>query len=372
MIYLDHAATSMHKPPQVYEQVLTAMKTCASLGRSGHEAALKAAETAFMCRSVAGDFFEAMPEQVVFTSNATHGLNIAIHSLIGHGDRVVVSGFEHNAVMRPLYHIGANIIVAGTKLFDQADTFSAFEKAITPETKAVICTHVSNVFGYILPVEKIAALCHDRNVPFVLDAAQSAGVLPVSLRKLRAAFIAMPGHKSLLGPQGTGLLLCGQMPKPLLSGGTGSNSLNANMPDFLPDIAEVGTHNIPGIAGLAAGIVWLRRNGIGHVRRREQVLLSRLINSLRDMSDIRYFCGEKDVQTGVLSLQIFGTDCETAAQKLAENGIAVRAGLHCAPLAHRSAGTIGEGTVRVSFSGENTAGDVDALSDALTQIIREK
>ena len=372
MIYLDHAATSMHKPPQVYEAVLNAMRSCASVGRSGHRAALRAAETAFACRIAAGDLFEAEPEQVVFTFNATHGLNIAIRSLVRPGDRVVVSGFEHNAVMRPLYQMGAEIAVAGTRLFDQENTLREFRKMVTPNTKAVICTHVSNVFGYVLPVTEIAALCWQRKVPFVLDAAQSAGVLPISLKQLRAAFIAMPGHKGLLGPQGTGILLCGQRPKPLLCGGTGSNSLAAEMPDFLPDMLEVGTHNVPGIAGLYAGLMYLKEVGLSSVWSRENDLLLRMREELKFLDNMKVFTGKGVDQTGVLSFQILDRDCEEVAQKLAEADIAVRAGLHCAPLAHRSAGTLKQGTVRVSFSPENSPGDIDHLTQVLTQIVYEK
>lgn len=372
MIYLDNAATSMSKPPQVYEAVLHAMKTCASLGRSGHEAALRAAEVAYDCRTAAAQFFDADPEQVVFTSNATHGLNIAIHSLVRPGDRVVVSGFEHNAVMRPLYHIGADVVVAGTTLFDPADTLEAFRKAITPDTRAVICTHVSNVFGYILPVDQIAHVCRMKKIPFVLDASQSAGVLPVSLGRTGAAFIAMPGHKSLLGPQGTGILICGQMPKPFLIGGTGSNSLNMGMPDFLPDMEEVGTHNVPGIAGLCASLKFLQSKGIEPIRRSEQQLLVRLCSALSGRNDVRIFYGGERIQTGVLSIQILNMDCETAALKLSEAGIAVRSGLHCAPLAHRSAGTLEQGTIRISVSGDNTTEDMDTFTQELERILPVK
>ena len=183
---------------------------------------MRAADAVYDCRCLAGALFDAQPEQVVFTMNATHALNLAIKTLVKPGGRAVISGFEHNAVLRPLHHLGAEIIVAGRRLFDPADTISAFDRAITPGTSAVICTHVSNVFGYILPVEEIAALCRARGVPFVLDASQSAGLLPVRLAELGADFIGMPGHKALYGPQGTGLLLCARMPDTLLEGGSGS------------------------------------------------------------------------------------------------------------------------------------------------------
>lgn len=176
MIYLDNAATTMPKPQSVYESALWTMEQCASLGRSGHAPALRASETVFRCRRLAADLFDCTPEQVVFTLNATHGLNIAIHSMVEPGDRVVVSGFEHNAVMRPLYHLKADVQVAGTKLFRPEDTLEAIRKALTGETKLVVCTHMSNVFGYILPVEAIADLCAQRGIPFVLDASQSAAL----------------------------------------------------------------------------------------------------------------------------------------------------------------------------------------------------
>ncbi len=369
MIYLDHAATSMNKPPEVAEAVLYAMKHCASLGRSGHNASVRAGRLAFDCRVEAADFFDAGPEQVVFTANATHGLNIAIHSLVKPGDRVVISGFEHNAVTRPLYHLGAEIITAGTRLFAPQDTVTAFAEAITPQTKAVICTHVSNVFGYVLPVEEIAEICRKRKVPLVLDAAQSAGVLPISLKQLGASFIAMPGHKGLLGPQGTGLLLCNQEPKPLLCGGTGSNSLDWEMPAFLPDSAEVGTHNVPGIAGLLAGLRYLDQIGIQQVWKQEQHLLKYLYDLIWDIPGVRCFRGPEQWQTGVLSIQIQGFDCENAAKILADNGIAVRAGLHCAPLAHASAHTLEQGTVRFSVSHTNTEKEIEFAAEIVKGMI---
>ena len=224
MIYLDAGATTLQKPHAVALAVQSAMRRMATPGRGGHPPAMRAADAVYDCRCLAGALFDAQPEQVVFTMNATHALNLAIKTLVKPGGRAVISGFEHNAVLRPLHHLGAEIIVAGRRLFDPADTISAFDRAITPGTSAVICTHVSNVFGYILPVEEIAALCRARGVPFVLDASQSAGLLPVRLAELGADFIGMPGHKALYGPQGTGLLLCARMPDTLLEGGSGSAS----------------------------------------------------------------------------------------------------------------------------------------------------
>lgn len=368
MIYLDQAATSLQKPPSVAAAVVWAMEHCASLGRSGHEAAILAAETAYYCREVAGELFEAAPEQVVFTSNATHALNIAIHTMVAPGDAVVVSGFEHNAVMRPLHQRKCKITVAGTKLFDRQEAIEAFSHAVQPGVKAVICTHVSNVFGYILPIAEIAEICQERGIPLIIDASQSAGVLPVSLKKTGAAFIAMPGHKGLYGPQGTGLLLCGRQPKPLICGGTGSNSLQMVMPEILPDGAEAGTHNVPGIAGLGAGLQYVREVGVENIRQKENTRLSELHHLLeKERSVHQYFAGDP-VQTGVLSVQIADFDCETAAQLLADRGIAVRSGLHCAPAAHRSAGSLDTGTIRVSVSDFTTSAEIRLFAEALMEI----
>lgn len=364
MIYLDHGATSFHKPPQVRRAVLEAMDRCANPGRGGYGAAMAASEVVLNCREDAAALFDCQPEQVVFTSNCTHGLNMAIRTLVKPGDKVVVSGFEHNAVTRPLHGLRAKITVAGRKLFDWEDTLAEFEAALDRGCDAAVFTHVSNVFGYILPVAQMAALCRSRGVPFVVDAAQSAGSLPVSLKKWGADFIAMPGHKGLLGPQGTGLLLCGRLPDPLLMGGTGSESVHQKMPDFLPDRAEAGTLNVPGIAGLGAGLRWLRRRGVSRIFRKERLAAELCSRELvkRGMSVFR-----GPHQSGTVSF-IPGCDCEEAAALLAREGIAVRAGLHCAPLAHESAGTLDTGTVRVSFGPDAGPEQIRALLQAVSKL----
>lgn len=344
MIYLDAGATSFQKPPQVYKAVNRAMRICANPGRGGYPAAMAAAEQVYACREAAGNLFSCQPEQVVLTTSCTHGLNLAIHSLVKPGMTVVVSGFEHNAVTRPLHALGANIRVAGRKLFDWADTLDEFGKALDGAGVAVF-THVSNVFGYILPVEAMAAMCRERGIPFILDAAQSAGVLPVLLEALGADFIAMPGHKGLLGPQGTGLLLCRAGAEPLLYGGTGSASIIQTMPEDLPERLEPGTLNVPGYAGLRAGLNWLNRNGVEMVYEREHRQLGRCVAGLKKLG-MEVFSGPH--QAGTVSF-LPGMDCEEAAAILAKEGIAVRAGLHCAPYAHESAGTLATGTVRVSY-----------------------
>lgn len=351
MTYLDHGATSFHKPESVCRAVRCALENCGNPGRGGYPATMAAAKTVLRCRERAGELFSCSPEQVVMTPSCTFGLNMAIRTLVKPGDRVLITGFEHNAVTRPLYAIGAKVIVAGRKLFDWEDTLQAWERALQKGVDAAVFTHVSNVFGYILPVEAMARLCKQYRVPFVMDAAQSAGILPLNMAKLGADFIAMPGHKGLLGPMGTGLLLCGRMPAALVQGGTGNLSKQQQMPDFLPEGAEAGTLNVPGIAGLAAGISYLQQAGIEKLLARQQKEVQRCVQGLKKYG-FRVFSGEN--QSGTVSF-VPNMDCEDAAKILGEMGIAVRAGLHCAPLAHESAGTLQTGTVRVSFGHDAAA-----------------
>ena len=370
MIYFDSGATTLRKPPEVARAMLRAMEQCASPGRGGHEAAMAAAEAVYDCRVRAAALFDAQPEQIVFTMNATHALNMAIRTLVSPGDRVLISGFEHNAVVRPLYALGAETVIAGRALFDPDDTLRAFRERLDGGIRAVVCTHVSNVFGYILPIGKIAALCRERGVPLIVDASQSAGMLPVSLRKLGAAFIAMPGHKGLYGPQGTGLLLCAHDAAPLLYGGTGSASLEQTMPDFLPDRLEAGTHNMPGIAGLEAGLRFVRERR-ERIERHERALIARAAAALRGMDGVTvYAARDAAEQVGVLSFNLDGREPEETADALAQRGFALRGGLHCAPYAHRTVGTLPNGTVRLSVSAFTSAADIDAFAHVLRSIVR--
>lgn len=368
MIYLDNGATSFRKPETVYRAVADAMRTCANPGRGGYGAAITASRKLYACREAASELFDCTPEQVVLTTSCTHGLNIAIRSLVKPGSRVVVSGFEHNAVTRPLHALGAESLVAGRKLFDWQDTLSQFERALRRGVDAAVFTQTSNVFGYILPVAEMAALCRRYGVPFAVDAAQSAGVLPVQLKQWGADFVAMPGHKGLLGPQGTGLLLCGAQAEPLLLGGTGSASALQQMPDFLPDRLEAGTLNVPGFAGLTEGLRYVKQWGTDRIFRREHSLLKHCIAGLEELG-LEVFAGEH--QAGTVSFRA-KMDCEELAEKLAEMGIAVRAGLHCAPFAHESAGTLETGTVRVSFGHDSRKEHTRAFLKAVSKVLAGK
>ena len=371
MIYLDSAATTLQKPSSVARASAWAIDHLASPGRGGHRPAMGAAERAFACREAAAELFcVPEPEQVVFTFNATHGLNVAIKTLAHPGCRVVISGYEHNAVTRPLHAIAdLELRVAEGTLFDRESVLDAFRRELERGADLVVCTHVSNVFGFILPIEEIAGLCRERGVPLIVDASQSAGCVPVDFKRLGAAFVAMPGHKGLYGPQGTGLLLCGMDPQPLLEGGTGSESRLQSMPDFLPDRLEAGTHNIAGIAGLLEGLRFVRRRGVENIAAQESLLIRHMGEQLAEIPGAQVFLSEDPhAQSGVLSFRLEGWDCEALGEALGDRGFAVRAGLHCAPLAHESVGTLETGTVRASVSVFNTHRETEQFLRAVRSL----
>lgn len=350
MIYLDNAATSLIKPVSVHEAVRKAMLSAASPGRGGYGASMKAARVVYDCREAAARLFHMDdPSRVVFTYNATHALNIAIRSLVKPGGRVLISGFEHNSVVRPLYALGADIRVFGRRLFDSEQLLKELENEIG-FAETVICTQVSNVFGYVLPIDRISQICRENQKPLIIDASQGAGILDLNMPQLGADFIAMPGHKALFGPQGTGLLLCGRKGSPLLYGGAGMDSASREMPYDLPERLEAGTMNVPGIAGLLAGIHFIQSIGVDRICQEEQELLELLISELAPLKYLRLYAGQAGLQSGILSFSCDGIDSESFCAKLDQHGIAARGGLHCSPLAHESAGTLQGGTVRLSLS----------------------
>lgn len=374
MIYLDSGATTLEKPLEVARAMARAVGTMSSPGRGNYPASRRAEQTAFACREAAAGLFQVpTPDQVVFTSNATHGLNIAIRSLVRPGGRVAISGYEHNAVTRVLHSIpGVEMIVADAPLFAPEKILEGFHSALRRGVDAVVCNHVSNVFGCVQPVEAIAELCRRYNTPLIVDASQSAGILPVTLSDWGAAFVAMPGHKGLYGPQGMGLLLCGGEANPLLFGGTGSASRMQTMPPDLPDRLEAGTHNMPGIAGLLEGLRFVARMGTENIADHEISLTRRAARGLSALPGVEVFAdGKGQSQTGVLSFRVRGMDSEQIGEELARRQIAVRSGLHCAPLAHRTAGTLETGTVRLSPSVFNTPQHIDTFLRELTAILRE-
>ena len=371
MIYLDSAATSLYKPETVHAAVIDAMLNMASPGRGVHEAAMRAAECCADCREkLARMFHVSNPEKVVFTFNATHGLNIAIRSLIKSGMLVMISGYEHNSVTRPLSSHGAQLVVIDTPLF-RPDLFLLRAAEEIAHVDAVVCTHVSNAFGYILPIEALAQLCRAHGKPLIIDASQSAGVLDLDFAALGAEFIAFPGHKGLLGPQGTGVLLCKNDACALLYGGSGSDSVSQSMPDYLPDRLEAGTHNVAGIAGLSAGLDYLAQRGTGAVFTEERRLMEALYVQLKDLPYLRCFKAEDPtLQSGVMSVLPEKMSCEAFGDALGEAGVAVRTGLHCAPTAHRTVGTLETGTLRFSFSPFTTLRQVHRAAEICEKILK--
>ena len=373
MIYLDNAATTLHKPRAVDEAVRRAMHAAAGYARGGYAAAMRAGETVYACREQAAALFGVRdPARVVFTMNATHALNLAIHAMVQPGMRVVAGGYEHNAVMRPLALRGVQPIVLDTPLWDGAAMVERARQALADGAQLFILNHVSNVFGFAAPVEEIAGLLDQAGVPLILDASQSAGVLEIDVRRHPClAAVCMPGHKALYGPQGTGILLVLDdriTQTPLLAGGTGSRSEEMRQPGFLPDALESGTPNVPGIAGLTAGIAFVRAVGPANILAHEQALVREFARALEGARRIE--CFSHPAQTGVLSLRVRGAPAETVAETLARQGVAVRAGLHCAPLAHRTAGTEETGTVRFSLSFYSTAYQLEHAAGLLLETVK--
>ncbi len=365
MIYLDSAATSFVKPLSVQQAVLGAMRTMSSPGRGAYSQAMLAAEMIYDCRCKVAKLFNVDdPENIVFTSNATHGLNIAINSVVKPGMKVLISGFEHNSVTRPLTAMEADIVIAGTKLFDDNVVLSDFENKIK-SVDCVVCTHVSNVFGYVLPIYEISEMCKRYRKKLIVDASQSAGIIPIDCDKLYAAFVAMPGHKALFGPQGTGILICNHESVPLIHGGSGSNSKLQYMPDYLPDRLEAGTHNVPGLAGLKAGIEYIEQKGMDKIHEFETKLLGIMVDELTN-TKFEIFNGQS--QLGVLSIKHPEIDSEDLAALLANENICIRAGMHCSPLAHKSAGTLLSGTARFSFSPFNSIEEIRKTCSLLKSI----
>ena len=362
MIYLDYAATSFKKPDSVRSAVSRATrKLSANPGRGGHRYALQAAETVYEARErIARYFGVSSASQVVFTKNASESLNLAIKGLAKPGDEIVISPLEHNSVYRPARALaGEKLRIAQIDLAKPEEMAERFWEAVTPRTKLVVFTHQSNVNGYIMPAPAIALALRERGVPFVIDASQSAGVEPVDVEGLGAAAVCTAGHKSLYGPQGTGLLLAGADTRfeTVMEGGSGSESERDEMPEELPERLEYGTLNVPGIAGLAAGVAFVDDFG-EEIRRREYMFADEMAAGLEALGYHVLTGFPAARRSGVVSFLEEGVASELTAEKFERYGVALRAGLHCAPLAHRFLGTFETGTVRASVGAFTTGGEV--------------
>ncbi|MBC7185462.1 MAG: aminotransferase class V-fold PLP-dependent enzyme [Calditrichaeota bacterium] len=378
-IYLDNAATTWPKPPAVRRAMLQFMdKVGANPGRSGHRLSVAAARLFYRGREeIAALVGCDDPLRVVFCANATAALNQALHGLLNPGDHVVCTSMEHNSVMRPLHAMvqrGVLLTVAPCSVTGEL-ACAAVEQAITPRTRLIVATHASNAVGTILPVGELAKLARRRNVLLLVDAAQTLGAIPLDLRQTPIDLLAFTGHKALFGPMGTGGLVIGpRVPlselRPLLQGGTGSRSEEEEQPDFLPDKYESGTPNVVGIAGLAAGVRWLRRQGVEAIRAREEELTSQLFSGLKNIPGVTVYGPDSVARRApVVLFNIEGRDPAWVAQRLdREYGIMCRPGLHCAPRAHKTIGTFPRGAVRFSLSAFTTRLQIERAVQAVARI----
>lgn len=360
MIYFDNGATTFPKPQTVIRATDNAMRNIgANPGRSGHKMSVRAAELIYECRKNAARLFGAdNPENIIFTNNCTTALNTVIKGTLKRGDHAVISCLEHNAVARPMEFLrsqGVNFTVADYVFGDDEATLDNFRKAIRANTKLIVCTHASNVFGVKLPIERIAAMCKIYNILFCVDAAQTAGVLPISLKDSDIDYLCTAGHKGLYGPMGTGILAINSdiHPCELTQGGTGSASADLHQPETLPDKYESGTPNLSGIAGLNEGIRFVLNRGEDRIFSYEMRLAQKLYDGLAKNDAVILYTPrpEQETHVPVISFNVEGHDSEEVAAMLSNRfNIAVRAGLHCAPLAHRFYGTEASGTVRAVMS----------------------
>ena len=392
-LYLDNASTSFPKPREVSDAVFQYMTGVGSnIGRGGYASAYAAEETVFAARQLLCDFFGGDdPKNVVFTKNITESLNVLLRGLLHAGDHVLVSAMEHNAVMRPLQLLGHEL-AADEQPSAAAITFSRIPcdregnlqlaylpKLMRANTKAIIMTHASNVCGTLLPVAMVGAFCKEQGLFFILDSAQSAGLFPINMQELGVDALAFTGHKGLLGPQGIGgFILREHMVEqvaPLLVGGTGSLSHTERTPGFMPDKFEAGTLNLPGIAGLAAGVGWLKERGLERIRAHELALTGQLLAGLATLEQqgLLSIVGRRDCEqrTSVVSIAHTHQDIALVAYELAEKyGIATRVGLHCAPNAHKTLGTYPTGTLRFSMGWHNTPEEVAVALQTLEEVLR--
>jgi cysteine desulfurase family protein len=377
-VYLDHAATSWPKPAVVLDAIEDFFANAGgNTGRSGHRRSIASSRAVSLARERLADLLGAeSPDQVIFTKNATEALNLAICGLAVDGARIVTTSLEHNSVMRPLRYLEQHgrtvevVRVDGNSGEIDLDEWSVRLRGAKP--CLAVATHASNVTGILLPIAAMASIAADAGVPLVVDASQSVGHIPVDLSAMAASAVAMPGHKGLLGPSGTGLLYLapGVEVEPLIRGGTGSQSELEYQPDFAPDRYESGTLNAVGIVGLGAAAEYLREAGLDQVHASATALGRRLRDGLVDGPGIRLYGPEDPADSvGIVSVSIEGVTCATAARLLDDEwGVMTRAGLHCSPAAHRSLGTAPEGTIRLSWGLDTIESDIDVAVEALLAI----
>ncbi len=381
MIYMDNGATSFPKPKGVIDAVNQCLcHYCANPGRAGHTLSLQAGRAVYETREKVAQLFHIEdPLRVIFTSGATESLNLAIKGALKEGDHVITTAMEHNSVLRPLSQMkkqGVEVTIlecGGTgKALGQINLLE-LTQTIKPNTKMVICNHVSNLLGTVMPIKEIGAICREKGLLFLVDASQSAGVLDLNVREMNIDLLAVAGHKSLLGIQGTGFLYVGERAdlNQMKEGGTGSKSEEIIQPLVLPDRYESGTLNLPGIVSLGAGIDFIHKVDIKTIRNHEFKLMKIFLEGLEGNKKIIVYKDDLINDCAVIALNVEGLDSSEVAYLLdSDYGIGVRSGLHCAPLAHKTIGTLEQGAVRFSFGFFNTEEEVDMAVKALWEITK--
>lgn len=379
MIYLDNAATTYPKPPEVRQAVWDALvQYGANPGRGGHAFSLRTVEQIYACREAASSLFSLdNPACVVFTANCTMSLNMAIKGVLQNGDHVVISDLEHNSVIRPLEALKSkNVTYTEAVIYPNYPelTVKSFRNAIRQNTKLMICSHASNVLGYRAPIEQLGALAAEKGILFVVDAAQSGGILPVDMAKSNIDYLCLPGHKGLYGPMGTGLLLCrnDRQLSTVMEGGSGSQSLLKTQPQELPEHLESGTINVPGICGLYAGLEFVKSRTVQAISAHETAIMQELYLRLSQIKAIQIHTLYPNLAVCVplITFTVKNRHSEEVAEFLNTAGIAVRAGLHCAPSAHRRIKTIESGAVRICPSVYTTTKDLDFVYKKLMEFVR--
>lgn len=378
MIYLDNAATTLHKPPQVEQAMLDALRTAGNPGRGAHEPTLHASRLVYAARCAVAKLLNAPdPSCIAFTANATQALNTALGGLFRPGDHIITTVCEHNSVLRPLYRLRENGMSLSFTTADEKGRlqYDQWEGFLRPETRALVVTGASNVTGNGTDLARAAEFAHRHGLLLIVDAAQTAGELPLNVQVLGIDVLCFTGHKALLGPQGTGGLYVrpGLSVRPLVVGGSGVHSFDEQHPAQMPTALEAGTLNVPALAGLCAGVEWILAQGVETLARREQALTVLFYERIRDLPNVKiYGDPEMTPRAPIVSLNIGDEDSARIADILWEEyGICVRAGAHCAPLMHKALGTAEQGTVRFSFSHFNTEAEVLQAAAAVRELAQE-
>ena len=374
MIYLDNAATTIKKPQCVIDAVVAAMSHMGNAGRGATSAALDASRVIYDTREKLSDLFNLQnPSRVAFTCNSTESLNTAIKGILSSGDHAITTALEHNSVLRPLYDLQAKGMELSIVDCDENGNidYNDFEKLIKENTKAIVCTHASNLVGNVLDVKKIGSIAKKHNLIFIVDASQSAGVFPIDMQDMNIDILCFTGHKGLLGPQGTGGICVreGIDVRPLKVGGSGVNTFSKEQPVEMPTHLEAGTLNGHAIAGLNAALDYLKEEGIDNIQKREEELMFRFYNGIKDIKDIKIFGNFENKRAVIVTFNVGDIDSAAFSDELSfAYDISTRAGAHCAPLMHKAMNTVEQGAVRFSFSHYNTEEEIDTAIKAVKEI----